>query len=45
MELRAALPALLRRFPGLTPQIDDDDDLELRSFSIVFGMETLPVRW
>ena len=45
MELRAALPALFARFPGLTPQIDDDDDLELRSFSIVFGMENLPVRW
>ncbi|RZT85070.1 cytochrome P450 [Pseudonocardia sediminis] len=45
MELRAALPALFSRFPGLTPQIDDEDDLELRSFSIVFGMETLPVRW
>ena len=45
MELRAALPALFRRFPGLTPQIEDDDDLEMRSFSIVFGMDTLPVRW
>jgi cytochrome P450 len=44
MELRAALPALFARFPGLTPGVEEDD-LELRSFSIVFGMEELPVRW
>ncbi len=44
MELRAALPALFSRFPGLTAGVDEED-LELRSFSIVFGMETLPVRW
>ncbi len=44
MELRAALPALFARFPGLAPWVDEDD-LELRSFSIVFGMDDLPVRW
>ncbi|TCK25123.1 cytochrome P450 [Pseudonocardia endophytica] len=44
MELRAALPALFARFPALAPAVDEDD-LELRSFSIVFGMDNLPVRW
>ena len=44
MELRAALPALFARLPGLTPAVDEDD-LELRPFSIVFGMDSLPVRW
>lgn len=44
MELRAALPALFARFPGLAPGVEEDD-LELRSFSIVFGMDELPVRW
>ncbi|MPY80948.1 MAG: cytochrome P450 [Actinophytocola sp.] len=42
MELRAAFPALLRRFPDMrlaTP----DDELEFRETSIVYGVESLPV--
>lgn len=42
MELRAAYPALLRRFPNLrlaTPS----DDLKFRKVSIVYGVDTLPV--
>ena len=42
MELRAAFPALLRRFPGLrlatTP-----DRLDFRKLSLVYGVESLPV--
>jgi cytochrome P450 len=42
MELRAAYPALVRRFPSMklaTPT----DDLNYRKVSIVYGVETLPV--
>jgi cytochrome P450 len=42
MELRAAYPALLRRFPNLrlaTPA----DELTYRKVSIVYGVDTLPV--
>ncbi len=42
MELRAAYPALLRRFPNLrlaTPT----DELTFRKVSIVYGVDTLPV--
>ncbi|MEV6796213.1 cytochrome P450 [Streptomyces sp. NPDC051320] len=42
MELRAAYPALLRRFPQMrlaTPP----QDLAFRKLSIVYGIETLPV--
>jgi cytochrome P450 len=42
MELRAAYPALLRRFPAMrlaTPS----EDLNYRKVSIVYGVETLPV--
>lgn len=42
MELRAAYPALLRRFPHMrlaTPA----EDLNYRKVSIVYGLETLPV--
>ncbi|MFI7675239.1 cytochrome P450 [Actinophytocola sp. NPDC049390] len=42
MELRAAYPALLRRFPNLrlaTPS----DELTFRKVSIVYGVDTLPV--
>ncbi|MPY99353.1 MAG: cytochrome P450 [Actinophytocola sp.] len=42
MELRAAFPALLRRFPDMrlaTPE----DGLEFRETSIVYGVESLPV--
>ncbi len=43
MELRIALPAILRRFPDLTIAADEAD-LEFRQLSFVFGVEKLPVR-
>ncbi|MEU7813609.1 cytochrome P450 [Pseudonocardia sp. NPDC049154] len=42
MELRAAYPALLRRFPDLRLAVPVDE-LEFRDASIVYGVETLPV--
>jgi cytochrome P450 len=41
MELRAAFPALARRFPDLALAADR---LDYRQLSIVFGVESLPVR-
>ncbi len=41
MELRAAFPALARRFPDLAVAIDE---LDYRQRSIVYGLESLPVR-
>ncbi|MGZ4494531.1 MAG: cytochrome P450 [Nocardioides sp.] len=41
MELRTAYPALARRFPGLRIA---GDDLGYRQLSIVYGLDTLPVR-
>jgi cytochrome P450 len=41
MELRAAFPALARRFPDLAL---DTDALDFRVNSIVYGLESLPVR-
>jgi cytochrome P450 len=41
MELRAAFPALARRFPDLAVAADR---LDYRQQSIVFGVESLPVR-
>jgi cytochrome P450 len=43
MELRAAYPALVRRFPGMTLAVDPAQ-LRFRRLSIVYGVETLPVR-
>ncbi|MFI7602295.1 cytochrome P450 [Actinoplanes sp. NPDC049681] len=43
MELRTALPALLRRFPLLRPAIDPAE-VRFRRASIVFGVDCLPVR-
>ncbi len=43
MELRAAYPALVRRFPDLTLAVDPAQ-LRFRKLSIVYGVETLPVR-
>ncbi|MFY0407728.1 cytochrome P450 [Solicola sp. PLA-1-18] len=43
MELRAAFPALARRFPGLRLAVDAKD-VEYRKLSLVFGVESLPVR-
>ncbi len=42
MELRAAYPALLRRFPDLGAAVALDT-LEYRKLSFVFGVESLPV--
>jgi cytochrome P450 len=43
MELRAAYPALVRRFPDLSLAVDPGD-LNFRKLSIVYGVEALPVR-
>ncbi|HET9500895.1 MAG TPA: cytochrome P450 [Marmoricola sp.] len=43
MELRAAYPALARRFPDMRLAVDPAD-LEFHAKSIVFGLEALPVR-
>ncbi|WP_329113356.1 cytochrome P450 [Streptomyces sp. NBC_01465] len=42
MELRAAYPALLRRFPGMRLAAPPQD-LNFRKLSIVYGIEALPV--
>ncbi|MEV0264634.1 cytochrome P450 [Streptomyces sp. NPDC050617] len=42
MELRAAYPALLRRFPGLRLAVPAEE-LSFRKYSAVFGMDSLPV--
>lgn len=42
MELRAAYPALLRRFPDIAAATDLDS-LDYRKLSFVFGVEALPV--
>jgi cytochrome P450 len=44
MELRAAYPALVRRFPRLRLAVDQSE-LNFRKLSIVYGVESLPVRW
>ncbi len=43
MELRAAYPSLLRRFPDMTLAVDPSE-LTFRKLSIVYGVESLPVR-
>lgn len=42
MELRAAFPALLGRFPGLRLAVEPDQ-LTFRDASIVYGLDALPV--
>jgi cytochrome P450 len=42
MELRAAYPALVRRFPNMR-LAKAADELEFRKVSIVYGVDTLPV--
>ncbi|MFM9371021.1 cytochrome P450 [Streptomyces sp. Da 82-17] len=42
MELRAAYPALLRRFPEMKLAVRPDE-LDFRKLSIVYGVENLPV--
>jgi cytochrome P450 len=44
MEMRIAYPALLRRFPGLRSVLAIED-VPFRSFSIVYGLQALPVTW
>jgi cytochrome P450 len=44
MELRIAYPALLRRFPTL--RLDKPfSEISFREYSVVFGVEVLPVAW
>ena len=42
MELRAAYPALVRRFPNMRLAVQPDE-LSFRKLSIVYGVESLPV--
>ncbi|BCY14192.1 cytochrome P450 [Actinoplanes sp. L3-i22] len=44
MELRAALPALFRRFPGLALAVPSDE-VPLSSDMSVYGVHRLPVTW
>lgn len=44
MELRAAFPALLRRFPQLQLAVPLPD-ISFREYSIVHGVDQLPVTW
>jgi oxidation protein CepF len=44
MEMRIALPALFRRFPGLHPTIPLDE-IPFRSMSSIYGVDKLPVTW
>ncbi|MBZ4019623.1 cytochrome P450 [Streptomyces purpurogeneiscleroticus] len=43
MELRAAYPALVRRFPNMRLAVPEQE-LAFRKLSIVYGVESLPVR-
>ncbi|UJB43990.1 cytochrome P450 [Streptomyces sp. A1-5] len=43
MELRAAYPALVRRFPAMRLAVPPEE-LEFRKLSIVYGLDSLPVR-
>lgn len=44
MELRAAYPALVRRFPTLRLAVPPED-IEFRELSVVYGVQSLPVTW
>lgn len=44
MELRAALPTLLRRLPGLRLAVPAEQ-LEFRALSLIHGLRSLPVTW
>ncbi|MEU0568856.1 cytochrome P450 [Nonomuraea sp. NPDC005983] len=44
MEMRIAIPALLRRFPGLA-LADPYEQADFRVFSLVYGLHTLRVTW
>ncbi|GAA1874635.1 cytochrome P450 [Pseudonocardia ailaonensis] len=45
MEMRIAFPALLKRFPDLRVVSADPAEERFRSFTVVYGMESLPVTW
>ena len=44
MELRAAYPALVRRFPDLRLAVAPSE-IEFRELSVVYGIQSLPVIW
>ena len=44
MEMRIAFPALLRRFPKLA-LAEPYDQTDFRVFSVVYGVQALPVTW
>jgi cytochrome P450 len=44
MEMHIAFPTLLRRFPGLA-LADPDEPAGFRTFSLVYGLNSLPVTW
>lgn len=44
MELRIALPALFRRFPRLE-LAEDFETVRFRSFHLIYGLQSLAVRW
>jgi cytochrome P450 len=44
MELRAAVPALLRRLPGLRLAVPGEE-IEFRMLSLIHGVRSLPVTW
>ncbi|MGV0811268.1 cytochrome P450 [Mycolicibacterium boenickei] len=44
MEMRIALPALLRRFPDLA-LAESFDDVQWRSFHFIYGLKSLAVTW
>jgi cytochrome P450 len=44
MELRAAYPALVRRFPDLRLAVAPEE-IEFRELSVVYGTQSLPVTW
>ncbi|PRY39095.1 cytochrome P450 [Umezawaea tangerina] len=44
MELRVALPALFKRFPGLR-LAEPDQKIDYRTTALVFGVNRLPVAW
>jgi cytochrome P450 len=44
MEMRTAFPALLRRFPALRLAVPLEE-VPFRAFSVVYGVQSLPVAW
>lgn len=44
MEMRIAFPALLRRFPNLALAVPYEE-VAFRFFSVVYGLQSLPVTW